>query len=141
MVLLVPVLLTLVVRMAIIRRGAVMRVVCVQRNMSGCRVLWNSGEVEEGVLSLVYGELHYHWLPGFIQTLEHRNMGVPHPQGKEWFVVFQIDHQPKSPPTAKLLYRPSIDRFMVPGIKLSAHRKLTIKSVRWYLRRFLDGKP
>ena len=115
-----------------------MRVEYVYRELDGRKVVRRRDG--KGVVCLaVPEELRFPWLRAFIDDLTRRTFTIGHPQGKEWYVVFQLDYQPKSRPTGRLLIRPSVDEsgHCVPYIGLVRDYPLSSVGVQRRLVSFL----
>ena len=115
-----------------------MKTACVHRTLEGCRRVRERVPEKGETLPAVMQALGYPWLPGLITDLTRRPFGLRHPQGKEWFVVFEITYQPRSRPTGKLLIRPAVGCRLVPHIRLVENRPLSYRIVRRYLGLFLE---
>jgi len=88
----------------------------------------------------VPAELRFpYWLRTLIEELSRRTFRLRHPQGKEWFVVFQLDYQPNALPTGKLLIRPAVtaESHRASRIGLVEDRPLVFEDVERRLRVFL----
>lgn len=80
---------------------------------------------------------HCHWLPSFIIELERTNLGVRHPEGKEWSFVLQLDYRDRSPPTADLIVKPTVYGVRSPVFPLTPNRRLSLGVIRSAIRRHI----